>query len=269
MTERPCLLIVSDSQGFQLRIAAALSDDYRLAGSAFRGKALNLAQENPPDLILLRLRPLTEALQTIRQADPATPLLASGSPNAISLVVESFKGLNLSFLKEPFSELELRWAVHDALEKRSLLRDSRRLKALLPLFEMSKTMISEVDLDKLLQGILEIVRAEAEAERVSLMLLDETTQELTVKAALGLPQDLLNAKRLVGEGIAGWVAMTAQPLLLPQPVGQGSHRRAMGAFFPVELQKVGFRFGRFRTHDQFFPNRSLAIILLMICAEPS
>jgi hypothetical protein len=43
----------------------------------------------------------------------------------------------------------------------------------------------------------------------------------------------------------------------------------MGTFFPIELQKVGFRFGSLRIHDQVFSRRCFAIILLMICADPS
>jgi len=52
-------------------------------------------------------------------------------------------------------------------------------------------------------------------EMGSLMLLDKENQELSIKVAKGLSQDIIkNAKAKVGEGISGWVAKNKEPLLI-------------------------------------------------------
>ena len=66
----------------------------------------------------------------------------------------------------------------------------------------------------LIDDILDIVWKETEADSVSLMLLDEAGEELVVKAALGPLEKRNNGKEKVGEGLAGWVAKTEEPLLL-------------------------------------------------------
>lgn len=89
------------------------------------------------------------------------------------------------------------------------------LGALLPLFEVSQTLLSEVEIERLYQLILETVQRETDADAVSLMLLDEKEQELRVEAAIGVRQDVIGCVTAkVGEGIAGWVAQKGQPLLL-------------------------------------------------------
>lgn len=90
-----------------------------------------------------------------------------------------------------------------------------RLRALLPLFEVSQALVSEVKLERLFGLIVEVVQRETGADRVSLMLLDASSGELRIEAAVGLPADVVAATRsALGQGIAGSVAQTGQALLL-------------------------------------------------------
>lgn len=96
-------------------------------------------------------------------------------------------------------------------------RDAELLGALLPLLEVSETLLSEVDIERLYQLILEVVERETDADIVSLMLLDMENQELRVEAAVGLPAEVAaSAKVKPGEGVAGWVIEHGQPLLLAE-----------------------------------------------------
>ncbi len=89
------------------------------------------------------------------------------------------------------------------------------LGALLPLVRVSETLLSEVQVERLYDLILSVVEQETGANIVSLMLLDETTQDLRVEAALGLPMELVGTARVgIGERIAGWVLEKEEPLLL-------------------------------------------------------
>lgn len=96
-------------------------------------------------------------------------------------------------------------------------RDAELLGALLPLLEVSETLLSEVEIERLYQLILEVVERETDADIVSLMLLDMENQELRVEAAVGLPAEVAaSAKVKPGEGVAGWVIENGQPLLLAE-----------------------------------------------------
>jgi len=85
----------------------------------------------------------------------------------------------------------------------------------MPLFELSKDFLTTLDLDSLLDQIVQMGLQETEADRASLMLLEE--QELVVKASVGLPSEIAaTARERVGEGIAGWVADRGKALLLTE-----------------------------------------------------
>jgi two-component system NtrC family sensor kinase len=89
------------------------------------------------------------------------------------------------------------------------------LGPLLSLAQVSETLLSEVEIERLYDLILGVVQRETGADMVSLMLLDESTQELSVEAALGLPAALVGATKVkIGERIAGWVLEKEEPLLL-------------------------------------------------------
>ena len=94
-------------------------------------------------------------------------------------------------------------------------RQTNDLDPLLSLAQVSETLLSEVEIERLYELILEVVARETGADMVSLMLLNERTQELCVEAALGLPAELVGAATVkVGERIAGRVLEQGEPLLL-------------------------------------------------------
>jgi len=96
-------------------------------------------------------------------------------------------------------------------------RDGELFGAILPLLEVSEKLLSEVEIERLYQLILEIVQRETGADIVSLMLLDAENRELSVEAAVGLPAEVAaSAKVKPGEGVAGWVIEHGQPLLLAE-----------------------------------------------------
>ena len=72
----------------------------------------------------------------------------------------------------------------------------------------------------LLQSIVEVARAIFSARASSIFLLDEDADELVFAAVAGEGQDELVGRRLPsGTGIAGWVLVTRQPLVLEDVSG--------------------------------------------------
>jgi serine phosphatase RsbU (regulator of sigma subunit) len=85
---------------------------------------------------------------------------------------------------------------------------TRQLRNLHTLLEVSKAMAKEVRLDNLLQVIMDKTTEIMEADRSSLFLYDESSNELWSKIAQGL--ELKEIRFPVGVGIAGDVAKTRQ-----------------------------------------------------------
>jgi diguanylate cyclase (GGDEF)-like protein len=66
-----------------------------------------------------------------------------------------------------------------------------------------------------LNEVLEKITNMLSSELGSLMLVDDDSQELVIKASRGLSEDLANKTRIkVGRGISGWVAKSGSPLLI-------------------------------------------------------
>lgn len=73
---------------------------------------------------------------------------------------------------------------------------------------------SSLKSDELLKAIMEEALAELKGETGSLMLLDKNKKELSIKASVGLSEDIIKTtKTKLGEKIAGRVAETGKPIL--------------------------------------------------------
>lgn len=90
-----------------------------------------------------------------------------------------------------------------------------RLAQLSNLCEISRESTSSLSLQTILDSILAKAVNFHQAESGSIMLLDEETNELIIKAAINIDPEIVRSTRSkIGEGIAGWVAKEAKPLLL-------------------------------------------------------
>lgn len=89
-----------------------------------------------------------------------------------------------------------------------------RGEELLLLYEIGKVVNSTLDLNEILQSIIKMTTNIFKAEAASIMLFDKDG-ELRIAAAQGLSCEIIKNTRIrSGEGIAGWVAQTKEPLLL-------------------------------------------------------
>ncbi len=81
--------------------------------------------------------------------------------------------------------------------------------------EIGKALTSTLDLRKVLDIIMEKISELFKPKNWSLLMLDEETDELCFEIAIGEGAEQLADVRLkIGEGIAGWVAQNAEPLLI-------------------------------------------------------
>ncbi len=81
--------------------------------------------------------------------------------------------------------------------------------------DIIKDINSNVELEGCLQVSVQRIAELLDVEKASLMLLDKENQELSIKVARGLTEDIIeNTKTRVGEGVSGWVAKNKKPLLV-------------------------------------------------------
>jgi diguanylate cyclase (GGDEF)-like protein len=84
--------------------------------------------------------------------------------------------------------------------------------------EVASALTSNLDLESLLRTIMRQMKEFFEPEQWSLLMVDEENQELHIALSEGIEEDVLREARLPlgeGEGVAGHVAATGDPLVVP------------------------------------------------------
>lgn len=98
---------------------------------------------------------------------------------------------------------------------RTAARHLEATELLTVLLEVSEKLNSTLDLDELLGRIAELVKRAIDYEVFAILLLNEKTQELSIRFSIGHPEESVQRLRIkVGEGVVGRVAATAHSLLV-------------------------------------------------------
>ncbi len=200
--------------GYDVVVAASVVDATAAAGR--ESFDLVVAGETVPDLDVAAL------VETSRSVNPNAKAVIMTEMSRSGKRAEPSSTTSPLILAKPFDEDGLRAVVSQSLDKFDVSAEGLRLRTLMPLFEVSSALMSEVNLDRLFDLIVEIVRRETKADRVSLMLLDDASQHLSIEAAVGLPGEIVSSTRAaVGQGIAGSVAQSGEAVLLNGAVKGG------------------------------------------------
>jgi len=152
-----------------------------------------------------------------------------------------------AFLPKPFTISEFQATVERAAAYIKAIRERERLELMMSLSELAQQIATSLELDEVMQRILHVALQQSRADKVSIMLVDQSTvpPRLRLVAAEGLSPDLLSVEVPIGEGIAGQVALTGSPLLInTQTIHQFSptalHYQGAGSALCLPL-KVGNR----------------------------
>jgi signal transduction histidine kinase len=95
-------------------------------------------------------------------------------------------------------------------DRSQLIEQYRRLQS------VTDVALSHLDLDELLAELLVRVRDILDADTCAVLILDEQTDELVARAAVGIEEEVEQGIRIpVGKGFAGRVAATREPVFLP------------------------------------------------------
>jgi K+-sensing histidine kinase KdpD len=223
MTAERILVIDDEPNVIRFCQRALEKQGFEVEGALRGEEGLQLLKGGGFDLTLLDVklpgRDGLDVLSTIQEVDPEMAVIIITGHGTMKVAVRALRSGAQDFLLKPFTPEEFVASVQKVLEKRRLLQENLRLKARLPILEISKALISEMNLERLAQLTLETARHALGAARGSLMLLDEERQELFISAALGLSDEVMATTRVkMGQGLAGLAAQMRKPILLSDQV---------------------------------------------------
>ena len=226
------LLIDDEPDVIKLCQRALEQEGFEVKGALNGEEGLRLFSEGDFDLILLDVklpdRDGLDVLSTVQEMDPEMAVIIVSGYGTMEMAIRALKLGAQDFLLKPFTPKELVTSMQKVLERRRLIQENLRLKARLPILEISKALMAEVNLQRLVQLALETVQQTLGAGRVSLMLLDEERQELSISAALGLPDEVVTSTRVkVGQGLASLAVQRKEPILLPEQAEDDSSIQAL------------------------------------------
>ncbi len=117
-----------------------------------------------------------------------------------------------------------------------------KVEELRTFWTLSRILSSTLNMEEVFRLALHLIGRSLQVDAYSLLLLDETSGRLVVRAAFGLPEERTHALALdLGEGISGLVAAHGQPVLVPDVSAddrfvERSCFPGHGAFLCVPLQ---------------------------------
>lgn len=102
------------------------------------------------------------------------------------------------------------------------------LKGIVPEAPNVLPRVYDFYVDKLLEALLEVSFSFTEAERGSIMLFDESKEELYIKVSKGLKKEIIaKARSKVGEGIAGIIAQEGKPIFINEKIDDARIRNKL------------------------------------------
>jgi diguanylate cyclase (GGDEF)-like protein len=117
--------------------------------------------------------------------------------------------------------------------------ESRQMDHLRVFHDVARALTSSLELEEILGAIMDKMAQFFGPERWSLLMVDDKANELYYAIAVGENAETLKGLRVpMGEGVAGWVAATGNPLVVPD-VALDQHWSAFAAKHPdLKIQSI-------------------------------
>jgi len=230
------ILVVDDSAPIREFIGHTVlaAEGYDVLTAADGKEGLVLARDLQPDLILTDymmpgLNGL-EMVEALREANVNVPVILMTAEGSEALAVRALRAGVSDYLIKPITAEMLLSAVRGALQRHwqqqikerlpaHLLESNRRLekrlRELSTLVNVGASVTAMLDLQQVLNSVVEAAVSVSGAEESSLMLIDDQTGELYVRAAKNFDQKTVHTLRLpVRDSLAGQVVRSGKPVVI-------------------------------------------------------
>lgn len=170
MAHKKRVLVVDDEISVRKICQFILQADFEVETAGDGMEAVAKVREKPFDLIITDIKmPGIDGVETarlIRELYPDVPWIIMTAYGQLDLALKAIRlGVN-GFLLKPFTPDELKAVVSYVMEMDQLRKESLRMKALLPLFEISRTLLSTLEPVELENKLLQIARESLSADGV-------------------------------------------------------------------------------------------------------
>jgi len=212
MAKEKILIVDDEVDVLDLCKRILLSQGYRVQSAHNGFEAIDIAKNNQFDLLLTDIKmPGMSGLEIAQELKGIDPNMICVTMTGFSTMDMAINALKLGideFILKPFTPKELNAAISKALEKERLRKENFRLRSLIPLFELNKTLLSTVDEASLLNRVLEIGQQETRATIACIYL--ESTDHITYSTT-----DTINeAQQRVGLELARLICDNHEPAAL-------------------------------------------------------
>jgi putative nucleotidyltransferase with HDIG domain len=233
MKKEKILVIDDDAMVLQLSEDILKRTDYEVKTAADGAEGIRLIEKETFDLIITDVKMPhvggIELISHVREHDSEIPIIVVTGHGTLDTAISSLKLGAQGFILKPFTPAELRAAVSEAFEKTRLLSENIRMRALMPLFEVSREIIGEIDPKKLLQLIVEVSVRETGADRAWIAMIDEETGRLQPEEQYGMSPDFMHAfEDAYSEHITGTVLTEKKPFMISAKKKMEGLREAEG-----------------------------------------
>lgn len=218
--EEARILIVDDEEVILQLLSRILEENgYSVQVARDGNVAFDKIKKDFFNLLITDLKmPKLDGLDVLREIKKVNPfievIIITGYPT-IESAVEAIKIGAFDFICKPFDLQEINETVNRCLEQQKFAINHIELGELMTLFEISKAIPANTNINFLLERILDSALGIVKAKRGSILLLDEKTQELSIKVARGISEEVIRDTRIkLGEGISGRVSKEGKPVLV-------------------------------------------------------
>jgi diguanylate cyclase (GGDEF)-like protein len=251
------ILIVDDDKILCEHLKSGLSDvEYEVTAVCAAGDAIDAVKKKKFNLVLMDLvLPDIQGsalMRTLSNYSPDTNFIVFTGFATVSSAIEALKIGAYDYILKPFDIDHLKLVIKRGLEKQRLTVKNTELierlekeKVKLEIVMDAYNKISSIfRLEELADFVTGKALQIAEAEKSSLMVMDEETDELVFRGGHGIDREKLHALRVkLGDMVSGWVAQEGRALLvkdidsdprLQMPRKHGSYRTKSFISLPLK-----------------------------------
>ncbi|HET9906739.1 MAG TPA: response regulator, partial [Anaerolineales bacterium] len=189
------VLVVDDEPGIALLCNRILSRaDYQVTSLTNPREAIEFLQKNHVDLLLVDIRmPEVDGFDVISRAQMVLPDIAVLVMTGFGTVETAIRALRQGvdgLILKPFKKSdELIQAAKQALTDNQRKRDTARVQALRPLFNVTETLFAETDQSKLLNMIIAAISTHLHCSNVAYYQIENGSVSVVAQRGKALPVD--------------------------------------------------------------------------------
>jgi len=178
MAKEKILIVDDETDVLDLCKRILETQGYNVTSTSNGYDAIEFAQTQDFDLLLTDIKMPgisgLEIAQILKEYDPNIICVTMTGFSTMDMAINALKlGID-EFILKPFTPKELGIAIAKALEKEHLRKENFRLNSLIPLFELNKTLLGTVEVDKVLNRLIEIAQKETKASLAGLYIVEDT-----------------------------------------------------------------------------------------------